>query len=77
MKLVSDWWFVLRTAWSARLALLSAFLGGLEVAAQVMAPQWGGYGAIAAIVASLAATLARVVHQAKLRRDEQQQGQKT
>jgi hypothetical protein len=40
VRLVENWKVVLRDAWSARLALLSAVLGAAEIGVQLMAPQW-------------------------------------
>jgi hypothetical protein len=70
MKLVENWRIVLRDAWSARLSLLTAVLGAAEIGVQLMAPQWGGWGALAAVVTSLLATLARIVQQAKLHKSQ-------
>lgn len=72
MQLIEDWKRVLRDAWSARLALLSAVLGAVEVGVQIMAPQWGGFGAALAAVTSLAAAVARVIQQSKLHQQDRQ-----
>lgn len=72
MKLIDDWKRVLRLAWSARLALLSALLSAAEVGVQLMAPQWGGVGAALAALTALAATIARIVQQAALRQADEQ-----
>lgn len=71
LKLVHNWKKVLRFAWSIRLALLASLLGSAEVILGVwlqMAPS--GALAASAALASLLATVARVVEQKTLRDEE-------
>lgn len=69
MKLIDEWGRVLRRAWSVRLALLSALLSAVEIGVQLWAPGQGGKAAAAAAVVALAAGVARIVSQAKMRGD--------
>ena len=71
MRLIDDWRFVLRRAWSIKLILLSTGLSGLEVAIQV-AIAWeipvpvpaGVFAALAGFV-TVAAGLARFIAQSR------------
>lgn len=66
MKLVPNWRRVLKSAWSLRLAALSAIFGAAEVAVQVFMDDppipRGTFAAIAAFV-SFGAAMARVIAQ--------------
>lgn len=67
MKLLDDWKRVVKKAWSFRLALLSAVLGGAEVVIQFWRPDGispGAFAAVAALV-SIASALSRIVAQPK------------
>lgn len=67
MALIPDWRLVLRRAYSVRLALLAAVLGGLELLLQFVAPERPDGAFIALSVAiNIAAALARIVAQPKL-----------
>ena len=67
MKLLSDWAWVARKAWSVRLALLSGLLSAIEFSLPFIAPSVPSrrFAAAAAAVA-LAAAAARVVAQPRL-----------
>lgn len=65
--LIADWRVVLRKAWSIRLALLAAALGGLELLLQYIAPQRpDGAFIVLSVIVNVAAALARIVAQPKL-----------
>lgn len=66
MKLIDDWRWVLRRAWSMRLAVLAACLSASEVAIQILAPAFptGRFAALAGLV-SLAAAVARLIQQGR------------
>lgn len=67
MNLIADWRLVLRRAWSVRLALLAAVLGGLELLLQYLAPaRPDGLFIAVSVVVNIAAALARIVAQPKL-----------
>lgn len=71
MKLIDNWRAVARKAWSFRLAIMAAVLSGGEVLAQLLAPAYPGpWFAGGSALLCLAATLARIVAQPKLHRDE-------
>ena len=72
MKPVENWRHILRTAWSARFALLASLFGAVEIGVQIMAPQWGGWGALLAMLASLASAISRIVYQASLHQKDAQ-----
>lgn len=64
MKLLDNWPRLLRKAWSVRLALLAAVLSAVEFALPFVAPaRASGWFALAALLVSLAAALARLVAQ--------------
>jgi hypothetical protein len=66
MELVKDAKRVLLRAWSIRLALMSAFFSGAEVALPYFAPFLPEHSmAVLAIVASAGAAIARVIAQPK------------
>ncbi len=66
MKLIDDWRRVLRRAWSIRLTLLSAALGGVELALPLFSDALprGAFAALSVAVA-VAAAGARLVAQDK------------
>jgi hypothetical protein len=68
--LVDDWKHVARRAWSVRLAVLSGLLSAGEFALPYLAPQAPSrrFAAVAAALA-LAAAVARVVAQPRMRHD--------
>lgn len=67
MKLLEDWRCIARKAWSVRLALLSAVLGSIEIAVQLLAASRPTpVFAMAAALSSLAAAVARIVAQPKI-----------
>lgn len=72
MNLTRNWRAVLRHAWSLRLALLSAALGGAELVVQVFMDDppiaRGAFAALGAFV-SISAAVARVVAQAPISGD--------
>ncbi len=70
MTLIPDWKRVLRKAWSVRLALLAAALGGVEIALPLF------YDAIPrnvflglSVLVTMGACVARLVAQPKMRDD--------
>jgi hypothetical protein len=66
MHLVNDWAKVLKKAWSVRFAILAAVLSAAEIAVQLLAAtRPTPYFAMAAGLASLAASVARIVAQPK------------
>ncbi|RZJ12084.1 MAG: hypothetical protein EOP39_04665 [Rubrivivax sp.] len=72
MRLIPDWRLVARKAWSIKLALIAAALGGLELLLQFLTPaQPSGRFIAAAVVVNICAALARVVAQPKLRGDDE------
>lgn len=64
LTLIDEWQWVLRRAWSMRLALLAALLSAAEVGVNILAPSFptGRFAALAAVV-SLAAAVARLCAQ--------------
>jgi hypothetical protein len=71
MMLIDDWRRVMRKAWSLRLALMAAVLSALEVGVQLLAPDYPGpWFACGSALLCLAATLARIVAQPRMRADE-------
>jgi hypothetical protein len=66
MKLVDDWFRLLKRAWSVRFSLIATVLGSVEVAVQLWAPGQGGKAAALAALASLAAGVSRIVAQPKM-----------
>lgn len=69
MKLLKNWWQVLRYAWSSRLIILAAILSGIEVVLPlfVTAIPTGAF-AIASFIVTAAALVARLVAQPSLHR---------
>lgn len=66
MRLLTDWRKILRSAWSVRLALLSAILGAVEIGVQFWAvTNPTPWFAMASALTSLAAAIARIVAQPK------------
>jgi hypothetical protein len=71
MRLVDEWQWLVRKAWSVRLIMLAGLLSGLEVAIQVLiALNWqppipGGLFAALAGLVSFAALIARFVAQTR------------
>lgn len=64
MKLIEDWRTVLRRAWSIRLVLLAALLGGIEVVLPLFSDAVPRHVfALLSIVVSLGAAVARVMAQ--------------
>lgn len=64
MRVLSDWRWLLRRAWSVRLALLAAVLSAIEIFVQLLAAtRPTPWFAMAAALTSLAAALARIVAQ--------------
>jgi hypothetical protein len=64
MKLIEDWRTVLRRAWSIRLVLLAALLGGIEVVLPLFSDAAPRHVfALLSIVVSLGAAVARVMAQ--------------
>lgn len=68
MKIVDEWKHLAAHAWSVRLALISAALSAVETALPYVAPEHrsGAFAAASGIVA-LAAAVARLVAQPKMR----------
>lgn len=65
--LIPDWKEVLKKAWSIRLVLLAAGLGGLELLLQYITPDHPPkLFIIAGVCVNMAAAVARVVAQPKL-----------
>jgi len=67
MKLVDDWRAVLRKAWSIRLVLLAAALGGVELALPLFSDAMprAVFG-VASVLVSIGAAVARLVAQPKM-----------
>ena len=64
MKLIAEWKLILVKAWSVRLALLAAMLGGVELALPLFSDAMPrGWFMAASVVTSLAVTVARIVAQ--------------
>lgn len=71
--LIDDWKHVVRKAWSVRLALLAALLGAAEVGVQMFAAvRPTPWLAMASALCSLAASVARIVAQPRMRHDGHQ-----
>lgn len=68
MHLIENWDAILKKAWSIKFSALSAVLGGLEVAVQMVQPAGVPQGAFAGFAAmvSVAAAVARVMQQKEL-----------
>jgi hypothetical protein len=68
MQLIENWDAILKKAWSIKFSVLSAVLGGLEVAVQLVQPAGIPQGAFAGFAAmvSIAATVARVMQQKEM-----------
>lgn len=74
MTLIDDAGRVWHKLWSVRLALLSALLSAVEFALPLVPDSWAdsvgrGKFAAAALVVSIAAGVARIVSQPKLRKE--------
>lgn len=72
LPLVDDWRRIMRRAWSVRLALLSALLSGAEFALPMMPDSLvdlvgRGRFAAGAFVISIAASIARLVAQPRMK----------
>lgn len=68
MKLIADWRHVLKHAWSVRLTVMTAALGGLELGLPVFADSIPhGPFLVLTIVVAVAAAVSRVVEQPKMR----------
>jgi membrane protein YdbS with pleckstrin-like domain len=66
VKLLKDWAHIARRAWSVRFALLSALLGGAEIAVQFLAAtHQTPYFAMGAALTSVLAAVSRIVAQPK------------
>ena len=66
MKLVPEWKLVARKAWSVRLALMAAGLGGLELLLQYLTPEHpSGRFIVLGVVVNIGAAMARIVAQPK------------
>lgn len=66
MHLLKDWVTICKKAWSVRFALLSALLGGIEIAVQFLAAtRPTPYFAMAAAITSVLAAVSRIVAQPK------------
>lgn len=68
MTLIPDWRKVLRKAWSVRLALLAAALGGVEIALPLFSdavPRHVFLGL--SVLVTMGAAVARIVAQPKMR----------
>ena len=71
MKLVDEWRWLVKRAWSVRLLALAAVLSGLEVTIQVMVgfsikpPMAPGIFAVLSGLVTVAALIARFVAQAR------------
>lgn len=64
MRLLDNWRALLTKAWSVRLAALAAVLSAVEFALPFVAPsRSSGWFALAALLVSLAAAVARLVAQ--------------
>jgi hypothetical protein len=72
MRLVDNWWHVAKHAWSVRLTLLTAALGGLEAALPVFSDSipHGPFLGLT-IAASLASAVARLIEQPRMRDGQQ------
>ena len=68
MELVEDWQLILRRAWSIKFSILAAVFGGLEVAVQMLEPDFAPRGVMASIAAliSVGAVGARVLAQKEI-----------
>lgn len=68
IALIDDWKVVLQKAWSVKFSVLSALLGGAEVAVAIIEPDGVPRGAFAALAAfvSMSATVARILSQQEL-----------
>lgn len=68
IALIDDWKAVLQKAWSGKFNVLSALLGGAEVAVAIIEPAGVPRGAFAALAAfvSMSATVARIMAQQEL-----------
>jgi hypothetical protein len=68
MKLVDNWWHILKHAWSVRLAVLAGALGGAEMALPVFSDSIAhGPFLILSMVVSVGAAVARLIEQPKMR----------
>lgn len=67
-ELVEDWCAILRKAWSVKFSILSALLGGLEVAVAVIQPAGIPNGVFAGLAGATttAAIVARVLAQREM-----------
>lgn len=67
-ELVEDWGAILRKAWSVKFSILSALLGGLEVAVAVIQPAGIPNGVFAGLAGftTTAAIVARVLAQREI-----------
>jgi hypothetical protein len=68
IALIDDWAAVLKKAWSVKFNVLSALLGGAEVAVAIIQPEGIPRGAFAGLAAfvSMSATVARILAQQEL-----------
>lgn len=71
MRISAQWRHILRHAWSVRLIIISAILGGLQAAIMVVGVEWlpvRSQGWLVAIVVAinLGAVVARIVDQKNL-----------
>lgn len=77
MRLVTDWWRVLRYAWSIRLLVLAGTLSGAEIALpliQDLLPIPRGVFAGLSFLATAGAFIARLVAQQSVSGDKNGQG---
>lgn len=67
-ELVEDWQAILKKAWSVKFSILSALLGGLEVAVALVQPAGIPNGVFAALagITTTAAVVARILAQKEL-----------
>lgn len=67
-ELVEDWDLILKKAWSVKFSILAAIFGGLEVAIQMLEPDFAPRGVMAFIAAliSIGAVGARVKAQKEI-----------
>lgn len=72
MRLIEDWWTVLKHAWTVRIAIFGAFLNGIAVTVAIITgampfpPIWL---AIVNGVLATAVPIVRLIPQKRLRRD--------
>lgn len=67
MKLIDDWRTVLRKAWSVRLAIIAAALGGVEMALPLFSDAVPRHVFMSlSILTTVGAALARIVAQPKM-----------